>query len=53
MRFQVGRFTCELSRDDAGKVVTIWFRRAEPPDASCVHRVLDGLPTSLCGDFSR
>src|SRR5215831_17184544 len=31
MRFQVGRFTCELSRNHVGKVVTVWFRRAEPP----------------------
>jgi hypothetical protein len=31
MRFQVGRFTCELSRDHTGRVQTTWFRRADPP----------------------
>jgi len=31
MRFQVGRFTCELSCDYAGKVVAIWFGRAVAP----------------------
>jgi hypothetical protein len=31
MRFPVGRFTCELSRDSAGEVLATWFRRAEPP----------------------
>jgi hypothetical protein len=31
MRFQVGKFVCELSRDNTGKVLTTWFRRTEPP----------------------
>jgi len=35
MRFQVGRFTCELSIDDDGSVQTQWFlrngRKTEPP----------------------
>jgi hypothetical protein len=31
MRFQVGKFVCELSRNHTGKVLATWFRRAEPP----------------------
>jgi hypothetical protein len=35
MRFQVGRFTCEMSLDDDGSVQTRWFlrggRKTEPP----------------------
>jgi hypothetical protein len=31
MRFQVGKFVCELSHGHTGKVLTTWFRRAEPP----------------------
>jgi hypothetical protein len=31
MKFQVGRFTCELSRSYTGGVVVTWFRRTEPP----------------------
>jgi hypothetical protein len=31
MRFQVGRFTCELSRDHTGRVLTMWFRKTEAP----------------------
>jgi hypothetical protein len=35
MKFQVGRFTCELSFDDDGSVQTRWFlrggRKTEPP----------------------
>jgi hypothetical protein len=31
MRFQVGKFVCELSRDHTGKVLMTWFRKTEPP----------------------
>jgi hypothetical protein len=35
MKFQAGKFTCELSLDDDGRVQTRWFlsngRRIEPP----------------------
>jgi hypothetical protein len=35
MKFQVGRFTCEMSLDDHGGVQTLWFlcggRETEPP----------------------
>jgi hypothetical protein len=29
MRFQVGKFVCELSRNHTGKVLATWFRRAD------------------------
>ena len=31
MKFQVGRFTCELSRSYTGGVVVTWFRKTEAP----------------------